>query len=744
MFRCLVGSRALRWRASAGCGKTIGEAGELRDTRRDLFQKKNPEKGPLAMTDSSSRTNRLRHETSPYLLQHAHNPVEWVPWGREAFEQARREDKPIFLSVGYAACHWCHVMAYESFEDEQIADYLNRHFVSIKVDREERPDVDAIYMQTVVAMTGQGGWPMSVFLTPEGKPFFGGTYFPPEARWGRVGFLEVLEHIQELWTRDRARIEKAGDELHQVLEGLESHGAAGAGPVHFDLLEAATAQLQREFDSNCGGFGPAPKFPPSMALPLLLREALRQNRPRLLEMAEQTLDRMAHGGIHDHLGGGFHRYAVDPCWQVPHFEKMLYDNVLLAPVYLDLSLLTGKARYEAVARGILDYVLREMSAPEGGFYASQDADSEGVEGRYYVWKPEEVREVLDTANAELFCEFYDITDQGNWSEGEGGSILNVPRPLEAFARSYNLDASELEQRLAGLRTRLRARREHRAAPGKDDKILANWNGLAISAMARATQVTGEPAYVDAGNRAARFILERMREPEGRLLHTFRSGSASVPGFLDDYAALILGLIDLYETTFDAHWIHEAEMLAERMIGDFHDGHAGGFFATDGRDPTVLVRLKDFHDGATPAGNTLSVHAFQRLGRLLGRARYRDLARDTLERSARLMRDHPSACHLLLCAVAFELAPAREVVVIGSLEQPETASLVQSIWRTYMPHRVLALSPARERPALQTPLFEGRTDVGTTPTVFVCQDQACRQPVHTAEQTRRLLQSEPWD
>ena len=678
-------------------------------------------------------TNRLINETSPYLLQHAHNPVDWHPWGGEAFELARREQKPVFLSIGYAACHWCHVMERESFENEAIAAKLNEGFVSIKVDREERPDIDNLYMQAVQLISGQGGWPMSLFLTPDGEPFFGGTYFPPEPRYGRIGFGDLLARVLDIYRNEPGKVSQWGGELRQVIGGM---AVGQGGTLGEDLLLSATDRLKTQFDARDGGFGSAPKFPPAMALDLLLREHARRGDTRLLAMVEATLRGMAGGGIYDQLGGGFHRYSVDNQWLVPHFEKMLYNDAQLAPVYFDAWLVTGDEFYRRIGRETLDYVLREMTGPEGGFYSTQDADSEGVEGKFYIWRLAEIDVVLGGEDGALFREYFSVIEGGNWHEGQGASILHVPVGIDAFAEGKGMTAEALAMRLEAMRGKLLAARSKRIAPAKDDKVLTAWNGLMISAMARGAQVTGEARYAGAAMAAARFILARMRDGEGGLLHSWRGGQAKVGGFLEDYANLIAALVDLYETDFDPQWLHEADALAGRMLERFADVKEGGFFTTDGRDATVILRLKEYYDGAMPSGNSAAVHALMRLGRVLDREDYRQAARRAMESVVKAMEQMPDAYHRMLTAVAGELASSREVAIAGDPAAPETQALVRVLRELYLPG--VALAAGRNDAGGLIGLMSGKTALAGRPSVYVCENFSCRAPVHTPDALRGLL------
>ncbi len=680
--------------------------------------------------------NRLARETSPYLLQHARNPVDWYPWGEEALARAREEDKPVFLSIGYAACHWCHVMERESFENEPIAALLNEHFVAIKVDREERPDLDDIYMQAVQMLTGQGGWPMSVFLAPDGRPFYGGTYFPPDDRYGRPGFAHLLTEIARLWREDRARLLDGAEQLGAAI-GEDALAAAPEGEVPGrELVERAAGELLARHDKRWGGFGGAPKFPPSMAIDLLLREHRRTRDPRLIEVAEHTLDAMARGGLYDQLGGGFHRYSVDAEWLVPHFEKMLYDNALLATVYAEAWRATGRERWRRVTQEALDYVLREMTGAEGCFHATQDADSEGVEGRFYIWTPGEIDEILGAEEGELAREYFGVVEGGNWHEADGASVLNVPVPTEEFAAARGLAPEELERRLSAARARLLAARGMRVWPGKDDKVIAGWNGLMITAMARGTQITGDPRYANAGRRAAQFIFDHMHVG-GALAHVWRHGTARFNAFLDDYAHLINGLVDLYETLFDPALIDRADMLASEMINRFYDPEGGGFFSTDGLDPTLVARLKDFYDGATPSGNASAVHALLRLGALVDRDAHREAAENTLRAARERLTRMAAAHHHMLCALDSHHAPLREIAIAGEPADPRARRLIESVWRHYLPERVLAAGQPFEG-ATAIAILRDRPMRDGLPTAYVCINRACREPVHEPKELEALL------
>ena len=669
-------------------------------------------------------TNELVHSTSPYLLQHAHNPVDWRPWGPEALARAREQDKPILLSIGYSACHWCHVMERESFEDEEIARFMNEHFVPVKVDREERPDLDDIYMAATLAMNqGQGGWPMTVFLTPDQEPFFAGTYFPPTDRGGRPGFRTVLERIADLWTRDRAGLRAQGAEVTQFLrENTRASPGLDAGA---EEIRKAVAQLSRDFDERWGGFGRAPKFPPSAAISLLLRAHRRFGDEKALLMATRTLEMMARGGMRDQIGGGFHRYSVDERWLVPHFEKMLYDNAQLARVYVEAFQATGEPAWRIVAADVLDYVLREMTAPEGGFYSATDADSEGEEGRFFVWTPDQVRDALgDDDAARRFCAAYAITEPGNF---EGQAIPNVPRPFEEVASLLGVSLADLESSLASSRARLYEARGRRIAPGLDDKILTAWNGLMIGAFAEGYRATADRRYLDAATRAAAFLRAHLVTPEGRLLRTFRAGKAHLAGYLEDYAYLSAGLLDLYEAGGDPSHLREAERLAERMREDFA-APDGGFFSTARDHESLIVRHREGHDGATPAANAVAAQALARLSYHLDREDLRVEAAGAVRAWARAIARQPRAFATSLSVVDLLLDGPVELALVGSAEAREP--LRDAIGRRYLPNRIVALhDPAT---ASLLPLLAGKALVDGQAALYVCRDFACQRPVTSPE------------
>jgi uncharacterized protein YyaL (SSP411 family) len=652
--------------------------------------------------------NRLADATSPYLLQHAGNPVDWYPWGPEALERARQEDKPILLSIGYAACHWCHVMERESFEDEETARLMNELVVAVKVDREERPDLDAIYMDAVQAMTGHGGWPMTVFLTPEGVPFFAGTYFPKEDRHGLPAFTKVLTAVAGAWRDRRGEVVEQGSRVLAVVEN-ESRHAASREPLSEHLLFEAHTNLRRSFDPTWGGFGGAPKFPQPMALEFLLRSHLR-GLAESLEMAERTLDRMASGGIHDHLGGGFHRYSVDERWHVPHFEKMLYDNAQLARLYVHAWQVTGANRYRRVAEDTLGYLERELRHPDGGFFSSQDADSDGEEGAFFAWTWEQLVDLVGEDGAGAFG----ATPAGNWEKGRNVLLLGEGR-------------AEPDE---GLGRRLFEARERRVKPATDDKVLTAWNGLAVAAFAEAGRAFDEPRYVDAAVRAAEFVVANLRRADGRLLRSWRDGRASGVGYLDDHALLADGLLTLYETTFDPRWFHEARSLAAAMIELFSDAQGGGFFQTGSDAEALVIRPKELFDNAVPSGNSAAATVLQRLALLTGEVELERAGVGALRAVADLMVRAPSVLGQALSALDLYVGPSREVAIVGQPGADDTDRLLREVHGRFLPNVVVAAAPPGRQDGIA--LLHDRASVEGKATAYVCQRFVCQLPVTDPE------------
>jgi uncharacterized protein YyaL (SSP411 family) len=674
--------------------------------------------------------NRLAAESSPYLLQHQNNPVDWYPWGPEALKRSQAEQKPIFLSIGYSACHWCHVMEHESFENAEIAAAMNRDFVCVKVDREERPDLDQIYMSAVQAMTGRGGWPMSVFLTPDLQPFYGGTYWPPRAGRGMPGFDQILHAVAQAWRDKREHVHEQAKELTSHLQSAQVSPDA-EGELTDALLHTAAAALERAFDFQHGGFGRAPKFPHAMDLMLLLRVYRRWPREGILDMVRLTLDRMAAGGMYDQLGGGFARYSVDERWLVPHFEKMLYDNALQASAYVEGYQALGDERYATIARETLDYLLRDMCDKDGGFYSAEDADSEGEEGKFYVWTPEQIVAVLGEAAAKTFNYVYDVSDEGNF---DGHNILNLPKTLAQAAKLLGRDEAGLAAELAESRAKLLAERSKRIRPGLDDKVLVAWNALAIEAFAKAGAALNERRYVDAATKAADFILSTIVRKDGRLLHTWRrdatGGTAKLDAYLDDYAYLVTALVTLYEATFEERWIDEAVRLVEIMRQRFADAANGGFFFTADDHEQLIARNKDFLDQSVPSGNAMAALALVRLAKLTGRTDFLDAAEATLQAGAGVMQQAPTAAGQLLIALDLHLGPTHEVAIIGDVAEPQTQAVVAELRRRFIPNKVVACraDPSAGSEYLAA-LFAGKTAAATPPSVYVCRDFACEAPVH---------------
>ncbi|GAB6931969.1 thioredoxin domain-containing protein [Calditerricola satsumensis] len=683
------------------------------------------------------KPNRLIHEKSPYLLQHAYNPVNWYPWGDEAFEKAKREDKPIFLSIGYSTCHWCHVMERESFDDEEVAAILNRDFVAIKVDREERPDIDQIYMMVCQAMTGHGGWPLTIIMTPDKKPFFAGTYFPKRGRYGRPGLLDILERIAEVWKHDRTRIDRVSQ---NVLDAVQPHFQNRPGELDAAVLDEAYRQFAERFDAQYGGFGPPPKFPTPHNLIFLLRYGRLTGNAHATAMATKTLDAMHRGGIYDHIGFGFARYSTDREWLVPHFEKMLYDNALLAYAYLEAYEATGEAWYARVAREIFAYVEREMTDPGGGFYSAQDADSEGVEGKFYVWTPEEVKAVLGAEEGALFCDVYDITPGGNF---EGKSIPNlIHTSLESAARRYGMTTEEMEKRLEAMRQRLFAARAQRVPPHKDDKILTAWCALMIAALAKGAKVLDEPALADRAKQAASFLFAKLRRRDGRLLARYRDGEAAHLAYLDDYAFLVWALLELYEATFEVRFLRDALELARQMFDLFWDDQDGGLFFT-GRDAEALIaRPKEVYDGATPSGNSVAAYTLVRLAQLTGDEALRRQADAQLQAFAGDVRAHPSAHAFFLLALLADVAPSVQVVVVGRTGAPDTEAMWRAARKVYAPQAVILLVPegeeARAEVEALAPFVAGMRMVDGKATAYLCRHFACQAPTTDPEEVAREL------
>ncbi len=698
-------------------------------------------------------TNRLINETSPYLLQHAHNPVNWYPWGEEALQKAQQEDKPILLSVGYSACHWCHVMERESFENEATAQLLNQYFVAIKVDREERPDIDTIYMKAVQALTQQGGWPMTVFLTPDGRPFYGGTYFPPDDRnYGRgqmiPSFSRVLLSMADAYAERRQDVEKQATQFADYLNQrsntpLRRVNVHPLEAVSAEMLSRASQALASEFDAQWGGFGSAPKFPNTMSLELLLRVHLHRLHNKIttpakiaeLEMVEVSLRHMANGGIYDHLGGGFLRYSVDAEWLVPDLEKMLYDNALLSRAYLHTYLVTGNPFYRRIVEETLDYVVREMTSPQGGFYSTQDADSEGEEGKFFTWTAQQIKQALPAEDAELFMRYYDVTERGNF---EGKNILHVQLPSAEYAAESRVSEGVLQESLRRSRDVLFRVREQRVKPGRDEKILTSWNGLMLHSFAAAARYLKRPDYLQVAERNASYLLSELRR-DGRLLRTYKDGRARLNGYLADYTFLADGLLALYEASCDPRWFVEARTLMDEAITLFADEQNGGFFDTGSDHEALISRPKDIMDNAIPAGNSAACDVLLRLAAFSGEISYRQRAAAYLQPLAEVMLQHPQAFGHALGALDFAISGNKEIALIGTPCAEDTHALLEVLNKRYLPNSVLACcAPDDTQSRAAIALLADRPLKDSKATAYVCQDFACQAPVTTAEELENLL------
>lgn len=696
--------------------------------------------------DGGTEFNRLIFEPSPYLLQHARNPVDWYPWGEEAFAKAKREDKPVFLSIGYATCHWCHVMERESFEDDEVGKFLSERYVPIKVDREERPDIDHVYMTVTQAMSGSGGWPMTVILTPEKKPFFAGTYFPKHDRMGRTGLLTILHSIDRLWSTDRAQILAQGEKVAEFLRrqvAVPSSQVPGVESIH-----AGYAHFSRAYDDERGGFGRAPKFPMAHSLSFLLRYHRRAGEARALEMVERTLRAMRMGGIYDQIGWGTHRYSTDGEWLVPHFEKMLYDQALLVTANLEAFQVTKDQWFAQTAREILHYVRRDMTSPEGGFFSAEDADSEGEEGKFYVWDPAELQQVLGPEDGALFAKIFEIRPGGNFRDEvrgvtTGQSIPHLRKPLAEWSKELGRLLPELTARLDRMREKLFRDRENRIHPLKDDKILTDWNGLMISAFAKAAQVLDDPAYLEAGNKAADFVLKRLCREDGRLLKRFRAGQAGLPAHLEDYAFVVAGLLDLYEAGFNLRYLQEAIRLTNVMIEHFWDPEGGGFFMTADDSEELLVRTKSISGGAIPSGNSVAALNLARLYGITGRSEYREMAEKIGKAFGQELEQYPGALPEALSALDFLIGPTQEIVIAGDRDDPVVRDMLRVVREQFLPNKVILHRPLGDAPSglvALAPYVAMQTALDGKATAYVCESFRCRSPVGTVDELRELLRS----
>jgi uncharacterized protein YyaL (SSP411 family) len=681
------------------------------------------------MGSQQMHTNKLIDETSPYLLQHANNPVDWYPWGDEAFERAKNEDKPVLLSIGYSACHWCHVMAHESFEDETTARIMNDNFVNIKVDMEERPDVDQIYMTFVQLTTGRGGWPMTVFLTPDRLPFFGGTYYPPTPRYGMPSFQQILTSIADAYRDKRDEILHSANDILGELRRVTITDASATG-FSVDVLDTAFESFSRSFDAKNGGFGGSPKFPPSMSMEFLLRYWNRTGNGRALEMVVKTAREMAEGGIYDHLGGGFHRYSVDAVWLVPHFEKMLYDNAQLIRIYLHLFQITKDEFFKRIAVETLEYIKREMLDERGGFYSTQDADSEGEEGKFFVWTPDEIESILGERDAQAFSFFYDVSDDGNF---EGKNILNVQFTVEAAARALKIDASEIEAILDRSRKKLFDEREKRIKPHRDEKVLTSWNGLMLSAFAEAAATLRDESYFAVAKKNAEFLLGNL-QADGRLLRTWKDGRAKLDAYIEDYANLADGLLELYQAGGEIRYLDEARRLSDEMIDRFWDKEDGGFYFTADDHESLIVRNKDFTDNATPSGNSAAADVLLKLSKIIGDESYSRYATKILGIAAKQARRYPQGFGRALSAMEFAIGPVKEIVIFDDADH----GMTRAVYERYLPNKVVVNGVSPASGVVDLPLLEGRSALDGKPTAYVCEEMVCQRPVTDVSDLEEML------
>ena len=696
---------------------------------------------------SDLKPNRLILEKSPYLIQHAHNPVDWHPWSEEAFERARAENKPVFLSIGYSTCHWCHVMAHESFEDPEVARLMNDAFICIKVDREERPDVDGIYMTVCQIMTGSGGWPLTILMTPERKPFFAGTYIPKDNRHGRIGMIELIQGVQRVWKTRHGDVLTSADQVTAALREASSASSAGELPGQA-ARRAAYEALAGQFDQSNGGFGVAPKFPSPHHFLFLLRYWKRTGEPKALEMVDKSLTAMRRGGIYDHLGCGFHRYSTDAQWRLPHFEKMLYDQAMLSMACLEAFQATGNSLHADTAREIFAYVLRDLKAPGGGFYCAEDADSEGEEGKFYLWSEAEIREALDADEAALAMELLGIQKEGNYLEEAtqgrtGRNVLFLAKSLEQAAASLKMSLETARTKFESARGKLFRVRECRPRPGRDDKILTDWNGLMIAALSKGAQVLDHPDYAEAAAQAARFILAQMRDNRGRLLHRYREGEVAVKGILDDYAFLTWGLLELYEAVFEADFLKIALEIADSTINHFLDEKEGGFFFTADDGEEILFRQKDSYDGAIPSGNSVMMLNLLRLSRITGRLDLEERALGVSRAFARNIGQIPSAYSQLMVALEFLAGPQFEIVIAGKTGAPDTKGMLDAVRRDFLPNRILLFKPQGPGGAAVAKIAPYTKNIKAQrgrATAYVCRNFACSKPVCTVDEMLGLLQA----
>lgn len=693
------------------------------------------------MADSSDR-NRLAQEKSPYLLQHAQNPVDWYPWGEEAFKKAREEDKPIFLSIGYATCHWCHVMAHESFEDESIAEMMNRAFVNIKVDREERPDIDNTYMTVCQMLTGSGGWPLTILMTPEQKPFYAATYIPKEGRYGRPGMRELIPRISGLWNNEREKVIGSTEEIIQAFR--KSNNQEPGEELTADILEKAFQTYSQQYDEVNGGFGNSPKFPSPHNLMFLLRYGHFSGEKKAMEMVTGTLEAMRKGGIFDQVGFGFHRYSTDSSWLVPHFEKMLYDQAMLTMAYTEAWQATGNNRFRETAENTITYVLRDMQDNSGAFYSAEDADSEGEEGKFYVWSIEEIRDALPVPEAELAIEIFNLSEEGNFTDETSGrrtgkNILHVTKPIVELAEERDLSVEKLENKLSDIRETLFREREKRQQPLLDDKVLTDWNGLMIAALAKAGNAFDNNAYVSAAQKAYTFIKENLFREDGTLLHRFRDGDSAIRAHADDYAFLIWGLLELYEATFNSDYLEEAVNLNNVFLDHFWDKEKGGFYFTDEESEELLGRKKEVYDGAIPSGNSAALSNLLRIGRLTARVKLEEKAYDLIRLYSSRVKQAPTGFGQFLEGVYFALTESFEIVIAGERADAKTLKMLRSVQSKFLPNKVILLNePGDTKISELAPYAKEQTMTDDKATAYVCRNYSCEMPTHDPKKMMELL------
>ncbi|MBF8275234.1 MAG: hypothetical protein HW390_307 [Candidatus Brocadiaceae bacterium] len=685
---------------------------------------------------NQGKPNRLIQEKSPYLQQHAFNPVDWYPWGDEAFQTAIEGDMPIFLSIGYSTCHWCHVMEHESFEDGEVAQILNKYFVSIKVDREERPDIDHVYMTVCQAMTGTGGWPLNLFLTPQKKPFYAGTYFPKTERYGNPGLIAILKQIANLWNTNKESIIASSEQATQVLQPMK---IVSSGEVlTIETLKHAYEQLRNNYDGLYGGFGSSPKFPTPHNYTFLLRWWKRSSDSMPLEMVEKTLDRMGHGGLYDQLGGGFHRYSTDEYWLVPHFEKMLYDQAQLAIAYLETYQATGKAFYADIARGVLDYVLRDMTSSKGGFFSAEDADSEGVEGKFYVWTSDEIIKILGEKDGRVICDYYDVSKEGNFEDNN--NILHVDKPVDAFVKLEGIDTGEFQKLLGSAREKLFQAREKRIHPHKDDKILTSWNGLMISAFARGAQALDEPKYTRAAVQAADFVLSNLRKTDGTLLRCYRLDEAFIPAYLDDYAYFVGSLIDLYETTFETRHLKASLALNKQMLDHFWDEKDCGLFFGGKKNEPLIAQTKEVYDGALPSGNSMALLNILRLGHITGNPDLLKIAERLTSAFSDTINQYPSGYTHFLCGFDFAHGTTKDIVVAGAPGRDDTKQILREVWSRFIPRKTLIVSSSADKSIEDVAeRVKAQGMINNKATVYVCENNTCKPPATDMHEIGTLLE-----